>query len=134
MAGKISRQEKKYFSLVEKYKFTHIPSLSQSEIFGLYLGCKAHVLPSWFETPGLASLEAAYFGAQIVTTDRGCTKEYFEDSVFYCSPENSNSIEKAIESALNCPKNMQKLRGKIIENYTWEAAARKTFAAYESLV
>ena len=45
-----------------------------------------HVLPSWFETTGLVSLEAAATGCAVVTTNRGYVKEYFGDLVFYCDP------------------------------------------------
>ena len=134
LVGKVSLQEKKYYSLLKDYEFIRIPSLSQSELFGLYTGCKAHVLPSWFETPGLATLEAAYHGAQIVTTDRGCTKEYFGDYAYYCDPGNSESIEKAISNSLNKPKEIGNIKEIIINNYTWEIAAQKTLAAYMSIL
>ena len=134
LVGKISRQEKKYYNLFQGYDFIHIPGLSQPELFGLFSICKAHVLPSWFETPGLVSLEAAYHGAQIVTTDRGCTKEYFGDYAYYCDPGNNESIKKAILNCFNKPKEMKDFREIINVNYTWEAAAKKTLEAYQSIM
>jgi glycosyltransferase involved in cell wall biosynthesis len=134
LVGKVSQQEKKYYNRLKDYNFIHLPVLSQSELFGLYSGCKAHVLPSWFETPGLVSLEAAYHGAQIVTTDRGCTKEYFRDYAYYCDPEKTESIERAILDSLNEPKEMKNFKDIINNNYTWEIAAQKTLMAYESIL
>ena len=37
----------------------------------VYAAAKVHVLASWYETPGLASLEAAACGCRVVSTDRG---------------------------------------------------------------
>lgn len=133
LVGKINPREKKYSGHLNGYDFIHIPSLNQSELFGLYTGCKAHVLPSWFETPGLATLEAAYAGAQIVTTDRGCTKEYFGEHAYYCDPNDNVSIEKAILNCLNKPKDISPLKEIITNNYTWELAARKTLEAYKQI-
>ena len=43
-------------------------------------------LPSWFETPGLAALEAALAGCSVVITPFGSTREYFGDLVEYARP------------------------------------------------
>jgi glycosyltransferase involved in cell wall biosynthesis len=134
LVGKVNWHEKKYFKQFKNYKFVHIESLTQPELFGLYSTAKAHVMPSWFETPGLVSLEAAFMGTQIVTTDRGCAREYFREHAFYCSPDSTDSIEKAILENLNYPKNI-KSKKKIIEtNYTWEIAAQKTLSVYQAIL
>lgn len=130
LVGSINHKEKKYYQKLKRYNFLHIPYLNQNELFSLYNKSMMHVLPSWFETPGLATLEAAYNGAQIITTDRGCTKEYFDDFAFYCSPDNISSLEMAINELLEQPKDIAKLKEKIINNYTWEVAAKKTLEAY----
>jgi len=130
LVGSINQKEKKYYQKIKKYNFIHIPYLNQNELFSLYNNSMMHVLPSWFETPGLATLEAAYNGTQIITTDRGCTKEYFGDLAFYCSPDNISSLEIAINELLEKPKDITKLREKIINNYTWDIVARKTLEAY----
>jgi len=38
---------------------------------------QVHMLPSWFETTGLSSIEAAVMHCNIVITDKGDTREYF---------------------------------------------------------
>ena len=45
-----------------------------------------HAHPSWLESPGLSSLEAAATGARIVVGDRGCEREYFGADVDYADP------------------------------------------------
>ena len=46
-------------------------SFGPDELAGLYRRARVHVVPSWFETTGLVSLEAALSGCSIATTDRG---------------------------------------------------------------
>lgn len=130
LVGQINYKEKKYYHNIKNYKFLQIPFLKQRDLYSLYKNATIHILPSWFETPGLATLEAAYNGTQIITTDRGCTKEYFENYAFYCSPDDINSLEKAIIEALKNPKDLTFLQDKIKNNYTWEITARKTLEAY----
>lgn len=107
----------------------YIDELKQHELISAYGAAKVHVLPSWFETPGLSSLEAGLSGCNIVTTDRGCTKEYFNDMAGYCNPENGGSIYSAVEKAYRKPKD-RTLSNYILKYYTWENAAKKTLDAY----
>jgi glycosyltransferase involved in cell wall biosynthesis len=134
LVGRINWHEKKYFKQFANYKFIHIEKLTQPELFGLYSTAKAHVMPSWFETPGLVSLEAAFMGTQIVTTDRGSVREYFREHAFYCSPDSTDSIEKAVLESLNYPKDMAIMKKIIKNNYTWEIIAQKTFSAYQTVL
>jgi len=107
-----------------------IDHLPQEELVAYYLKAKVHVLPSWFETTGLSSIEAAAMGCNIVITDKGDTREYFENEAFYCDPSNPQSILEAIEIASNAPGG-EKLRQRILDQYTWKHAALKTLKAYQ---
>ena len=62
-----------------------------------YRKAKVHVLPSWHETCGLSSLEAAAMGCNIVITEKGFTREYFGNDAFYCDPGDPESIFNAVE-------------------------------------
>lgn len=130
LVGKINKAETGYSKLLKSYHFIHIDGLNQKDLYGLYSGAAAHVLPSWFETPGLASLEAGYNGAQVVSTNRGCAEEYFGDLAYYCNPESVESVMEAITSAIEKPKDLNKLKILIAEKFTWQVAAAKTKAAY----
>ncbi len=103
---------------------TFIDYLPQEELASYYQKAKVHILPSWFETCGLSSLEAAAMGCNIVITDKGYTREYFEDYAFYCDPASPESIRRAIDQAANAPYPDQ-LGDKILNNYTWQQAAEK---------
>lgn len=107
-----------------------ISFLKQEELLAYYRKAKVHVLPSWFETTGLSSLEAAAQGCNIVITDKGDTREYYGDHAIYCNPESPESIRKAIDAAMTKPVGPELMK-KINEQYTWDVAAQKTFEAYK---
>jgi glycosyltransferase involved in cell wall biosynthesis len=108
----------------------HIP---QHELVAYYQKAKVHVLPSWFETTGLSSLEAAAMGCNIVITDKGDTKEYFGNHAVYCSPASPESIYSAIEKASSLPSD-EILRSKIAYSYTWNLAGQHTAEGYKKII
>lgn len=108
----------------------HIP---QDELVKYYQQAKVHILPSWFETTGLSSIEAALMGCNIVITDKGDAKEYFGNDAFYCDPAKPASIFTAIQNAAKAAFN-EGLRQKILEKYTWKQAAIQTRKAYQLAV
>ena len=111
-----------------------ISELSQNELAAYYQKAKVHVLPSWFETTGLSSLEALFSGCSLVLTKYGDTQEYFpEASHFYCDPYSHLSIRKAIEqAALNNPSiaTIQAARAK----YNWQNTATQTLLTYKKAI
>ena len=106
-----------------------IDHLPHEELAPAYAAAKVHVLPSWYETPGISSLEAGLAGANIVSTARGGTREYFENYALYCEPDDTNSIRQAVQQAFETEKNAQ-LREHIKANFTWEKVALLTQQAY----
>jgi glycosyltransferase involved in cell wall biosynthesis len=108
----------------------HIP---QDKLVNYYQQAKVHILPSWFETTGLSSIESALMGCNIVITDKGDAKEYFGDDAFYCDPDKPQTILAAITKASKATFN-EKLRQKILKKYTWRQAALQTKSAYQLIV
>jgi glycosyltransferase involved in cell wall biosynthesis len=108
----------------------HIP---QKELVQYYRRAQVHILPSWFETCGLSSLEAAAMGCNIVITDRGYVREYFEDYAFYCEPGSPASICRAVQEAALAPFPTM-LQNKILTNYTWDRAAARLARAYDQIL
>lgn len=94
-----------------------------------YAAAKVHALVSWMETPGLSSLEAGAMGCNLVITDKGDTRDYFGDEAYYCDPESVDSINIAVQSALNAPPNTN-LQARIRSEYTWSKAAEMTLKGY----
>jgi glycosyltransferase involved in cell wall biosynthesis len=114
-------------------KVTFIDALSPSELASAYAAARVHALVSWYDTPGLVSLEAAMAGCKIVTTNRGCAKEYFGNYAFYCDPGKIETICEAINDAWNLKKDNQ-LKEHVLTNYTWEKTAQKTLRAYQGVL
>jgi len=97
----------------------------------LRAACKVHALVSWMETTGLSSLEAGVMGANLVITDKGDTRDYFEDLAYYCSPDSVDSIREAVLAAYRAPRSTA-LCQRILQKYTWEETARCTIEAYHT--
>ena len=128
--------QKKYYEQCRKASGRNvifIGQMSHNELTSAFAAARVHVLPSWYETPGLSSLEAGLAGCNIVTTDRGSTLEYFRDYAEYCDPSSVISIKKAVLNAYEKPKSME-LSQHIFERYTWTAAAQQTLKAYRKIL
>jgi len=112
-------------------KFHH--HVSETELLEHYETAAIHAMPSRFETTGLSSLEAAFMGCALVISDKGDTKEYFENMAEYADPENPSDILAKVRKASANGFNSN-LYNKIQDNYTWEIAAEKTLQAYEKIL
>lgn len=107
--------------------------LQDDELYTAYSNAKVHVLPSYFETTGLSSLEAAVMGCNIVVTDRGDTKDYFGDNAWYCDPDSVASIKEEIEKAYAAPYDPA-FKEHILRYFTWDEAAVQTLKAYNQIL
>lgn len=105
----------------------------QIELVPYYQDAKVHVLSSWFETCGLSSLEAGAMGCNLVVTNNGYTREYYENSAVYCDPGSPKSILQAVMHAAAQP-NSTELSKRIISRFTWEQAAAKTAGSYKKII
>lgn len=114
-------------------RLTVLPHIEHSQLPSYYKAARVHVLASWMETPGLASLEAAAMGASIVVTEKGDTRDYFRDYAYYCEPDDVNSIRDAIRKAYDSPVRTD-MREYIASTYTWDKAARKTLEGYNLIL
>jgi glycosyltransferase involved in cell wall biosynthesis len=94
-----------------------------------YAACDTFVLPSQFETPGIAALEAGLAGAKVVITPYGGTMEYFGEMADYVNPGSVESIRAGILAALERPKTPA-LSDHIRKNFLWPRVSEKTAVAY----
>jgi glycosyltransferase involved in cell wall biosynthesis len=106
-----------------------LPWTPHAELVRLYAAAAAHVLPSWRETPGLVSLEAAAAGCPVVSTTVGSAREYFGDEARYCDPWSLVSIRRAVEDAIRNPA-AEPLRQRVLRDFTWRRAAEETLRGY----
>ena len=97
-----------------------------------YAACKVFCLPSLYETPSIAALEAGLAGANIVITKHGGTQEYFENYGLFVDPTSVKSITNVINNSLQLDRSPD-LKKKILTKYTWEIVGRETRNVYSSL-
>ena len=97
-----------------------------------YAAARVFALPSWFETPGLAALEAALAGCSVVITPYGSTREYFGGLVEYARPDRPRELGRGLARAWeNGPDpGLARLVG---SRYMWPRVARLIAEAYEAL-
>ncbi len=136
LIGQAAANQASYYRLCQQAAGSNvrfIGHLPQEELIGYYGKAKVHILPSWFETTGLSSLEAAALGCSIVITDKGDTREYFGDYAWYCDPSSPESILRAVDQAA-AGKPDEILQKKILSEFTWAKAALKTREAYQRVV
>jgi glycosyltransferase involved in cell wall biosynthesis len=101
-------------------------AVDRETLLRLYGQCEIHVLASWVETAGIASLEAAAAGAKIVVGDRGAEPEYFEDDAEYADPADPESIAAAVERSRARPA---RVRGDSLDQRIGRLSAQRSARA-----
>lgn len=96
-----------------------------------YAACRVFVLPSLYETPGIAALEAGLAGANIVITKHGGTTEYFGSWAEYVEPRSEQSIIDGTRKAWEKGRTSD-LREHIRQNYVWDRIGGQLLEAYRS--
>jgi glycosyltransferase involved in cell wall biosynthesis len=97
-----------------------------------YAAARVFALPSWFETPGLAALEAALAGCAVVVTPYGSTKEYFGNHVEYARPHRPGEIGRALARSWEDGADPE-LAIRVESRYLWPQIARMIAGAYDSI-
>jgi glycosyltransferase involved in cell wall biosynthesis len=97
-----------------------------------YAAARVFALPSWFETPGLAALEAALAGCSVVITPFGSTREYFGDLVEYARPDRPGEIARALAKCWEDGPHPDLAR-RVESRYLWPRVARMIAEVYEAV-
>ncbi|MBV8371218.1 MAG: glycosyltransferase family 4 protein [Candidatus Eremiobacteraeota bacterium] len=102
-----------------------------ADVLRMMARAAVHAHPSWLESPGLASLEAAATGARVVVGDRGCEREYFGPDADYADPADPASIRAAVLRALERgPRDRGDALERRLGARTWQHNAECTLEAY----
>ena len=110
-----------------------IDHLPQPLLASAYAAAAVHVLPSWMETCGLVSLEAALAGAPLVGSTFGHELEYLEGDAWYADPGDENSLLKAVLAAWEAGRHHPRpitMKRKVLERFNWERTADATEKLY----
>lgn len=109
-----------------------ISELDNSEVLKYYKNALCHVLPSFRESPGLVSLEAASFGIPIVvSSEKYCPIHYygFDEYAEICDPYDVKSIREAVLASIK--KGRGNFENEFLnEKFIYEIAANETYKAY----
>ena len=106
--------------------------LSPEILSSAYAAANVHALPSWYELPGIVSMEAARRGVNVVACDRGTAWDYFGEKAYYCEPDNAESIYNAVVAAYYAPT--RKGLEQTVADCTWDNAAKRVLSIYEHVL
>ena len=112
----------------------HIP---QNLLASAYAAAAVHTLPSWMETCGLVSLEAALSGTPVVGSTFGHELEYLEGDAWYADPGNEASIRNSVLSALQAGRQHSRpiaMKRKVLERFNWERTVDATERLYRRVL
>ncbi|MBU1937231.1 glycosyltransferase, partial [bacterium] len=99
----------------------------------IYSFASCHALPSWYELPGLVSIEAVAMGCPAVASSWGGIEDYLpENSLFTCEPDNPDSIRNAVLKAIEAKPSAEAIEH--ARGFTWERSAEKTLEHYENIL
>ena len=110
-----------------------IDHLPQHILASAYAAAAVHVLPSWMETCGLVSLEAALAGAPLVGSTFGHELEYLEADAWYADPGDAASLRKAVMGAWEAGRHHPRtivMKRKVLERFNWERTVDATEKLY----
>jgi glycosyltransferase involved in cell wall biosynthesis len=106
--------------------------LSDELLVSAYRACRLHCLTSWYELPGLVSLEAARYGCPVVASSWGCLPDYLGETCEWCSPEDPGSIRSAVLKTFEFGK--RESAAEAAGRYTWERSGAETLAQYGQVI
>lgn len=109
-----------------------LEKLNESQLANAYAASKIHALPSWYELPGLVSMEAASIGKNVVVSDMGTTRDYFGEDAFYCDPASPDSVKNAVLAAIYSPLKAS-LQNRI-KAFSWDNTAKHVLAALQAVI
>lgn len=109
--------------------------VSDKELLSLYNRAKVFALPSINEGVGLVALEAAVHGCNIVITNIGGPKEYYNNELAnIVNPYDIDDIGNSIVKSLNDDAQQPALRNHIIENYSIDCCIAKLIDSYHKVL
>lgn len=125
--------DKTYFERVMSFpNVNYLGTLQGDLLSSAYSASSVHALPSWFETPGLSSIEAGACGTVVISTDQGSPREYFQDMALYVHPLDDQSLRTALDQAFNASP--LPLMHHIHNHYPWSKVAEMTLEAYKKVI
>ena len=109
--------------------------VSDEELTSLYNRAKVFALPSLNEGVGLVALEAAIHGCNIVITNLGGPKEYYQEGhANLVNPYDIDEIGQAIVQALQDDTSQPALRNHLIQHYNVSTCTDLLIREYQKVI
>ena len=118
-------------------RLTIIDHMPQHMLASAYAAAAVHSLPSWMETCGLVSLEAALSGTPLVGSTFGHELEYLEGDAWYADPGDATSLRNAVEAAMQAGRKDPRpiaMKRKVLERFNWERTVDATEVLYRKVL
>ncbi|WP_114988911.1 glycosyltransferase family 4 protein [Synechococcus sp. N19] len=118
-------------------RLTVVEHMPQTLLASAYAAAAVHTLPSWMETCGLVSLEAALSGTPIVGSTFGHELEYLEADAWYADPGDAASIRNAVLAAMEAGRQHHRpiaMKRKVLERFNWERTVDATERLYHRVL
>ncbi|MDO5482760.1 MAG: glycosyltransferase [Bacteroidaceae bacterium] len=136
LAGYLHGEKEKkwlYDLIHEHVNIQYVGTITDDELCDYYLRAKVFALPSLTEGVGMVALEAAGYGCEVVLTNVGAPKDYFQGRATLVNPYSIDEIGQAVVSCLNVSKSQPELLQFIKDNYTIEACTKKLVKALKTI-
>lgn len=113
---------------------TYVGVLDDATLNDYYKRAKVFALPSIIEGVGMVALEAAANGCNIVLTEIGGPKEYFDGKALLVNPYDIDDIGKAVVRAMYSPCGQPELSEYVRSRYDADKCISKLARSLESLL
>jgi len=113
-------------------RIIHLDEVSNQTLKVLYSQCQAVTFPSLFEGFGFPIIEGFSFGKNVITSDRGATKEVGNDHAILVDPESVSDIEAGMHKAAQQPFFSQELVD-YAKQFSWKTNAYRLREIYSDL-
>jgi glycosyltransferase involved in cell wall biosynthesis len=133
IVGQAATHQKDYWEACKQQAKSNIQFLGYldgEELKDQFSSSKVHILPSYYETTGLATIEALKLGCRAVVSDQETQRELFGEHVFYCDPNQPEAIVQAVQEAM---QNEQNHSDWVKENFSWVKAAHQISDIYRTI-
>jgi glycosyltransferase involved in cell wall biosynthesis len=127
LAGTLNEDRKSWlYNLISGHdNIKYLGWIKDEELYDNYRRAKVLALPSLVEGVGMVALEAAVYGCEIVLTNLGAPKEYWDGRAVLVDPYDIDSIGQGVIEALKRKHAQPQLQKFIINNYSFESCSKK---------
>ncbi len=108
--------------------------VSDLDLMSLYKNCKLFVFPSLYEGLGLPVLEAMFFGAPVISSNKTSLKEIVQDVSALFDPYNIDEMGSVMEKALADNHYLDALKNNAVrqsKKFSWDITAKTAISFLE---